>query len=374
MTLGLSWAAGGKAVELVGCGAGELARARTLVPDQLAAAFPVFPAELIGADGDGAPPVLQPMAGRYDVVGDAVRFTPRFPFLAGTVYAMVVTGQGETLRIEREATTAVAETSVTMVHPEVTALPRNALRLYVHFSAPMAEGHAAANIHLERTDTGAPLVGAFSPLDPELWDTEHRRLTVLLDPARIKRGLAPHRQAGYPLEEGAPVTLVVERGLRDARGLPLRVAYRRTYEVGPDLRGRVDPAAWQVEAPAAGSMDALVVRFERPLDHALAERCLAVLDSDGRVVTGVVTLTEDERRWELVPQRLWVAGDHELVVDPRLEDVAGNSVCRVFDRDLQRAEDDPVDPTARSVAFSVAAAAAAVAAAAAAPAPTSLST
>jgi hypothetical protein len=38
-----------------------------------------------------------------------------------------------------------------------------------------------------------------------------------------------------------------------------------------------------------------------------------------------------------------------VVVDPRLEDLAGNSLIRVFDRDLARAEDAPTD--ARQVAI-----------------------
>ena len=37
------------------------------------------------------------------------------------------------------------------------------------------------------------------------------------------------------------------------------------------------------------------------------------------------------------------------MVDPRLEDLAGNSIIRVFDRDLLRAEDAPTD--ARHVAI-----------------------
>lgn len=53
----------------------------------------------------------------------------------------------------------------------------------------------------------------------QLWHpTGHRRLTVLLDPARIKRGLASHRQVGYPLRSGEPFRLVVDDGFRDARG------------------------------------------------------------------------------------------------------------------------------------------------------------
>jgi hypothetical protein len=36
-----------------------------------------------------------------------------------------------------------------------------------------------------------------------------------------------------------------------------------------------------------------------------------------------------------------VPGAHQLVVNPVLEDLAGNSVSRVFDRDLGRSEDEP---------------------------------
>ncbi|MCW2931291.1 MAG: hypothetical protein JWM19_2253 [Actinomycetia bacterium] len=41
------------------------------------------------------------------------------------------------------------------------------------------------------------------------------------------------------------------------------------------------------------------------------------------------------------PARAWAPGSHQLIVDPVLEDLAGNSVSRVFDRDLTRPEDQP---------------------------------
>jgi hypothetical protein len=39
----------------------------------------------------------------------------------------------------------------------------------------------------------------------------------------------------------------------------------------------------------------------------------------------------------------WPDAPHRVVVDPVLEDVAGNSVQRVFDRDLSNVADDPGD-------------------------------
>ncbi|MFD7944198.1 hypothetical protein [Streptomyces sp. NPDC059744] len=60
------------------------------------------------------------------------------------------------------------------------------------------------------------------PVEYELWDAAHERLTVLLDPARIKRGLVGHVTNGYPLRSGESICLIVGPGFRDARGVPLR--------------------------------------------------------------------------------------------------------------------------------------------------------
>src|SRR5690606_15877630 len=124
-----------------------------------------------------------------------------------------------------------ATTRVEGVDPPGGTVPRNLLRLYLRFSAPMAEGGAARHVRLVRAATGEALDDALL-LPPELWDPARRRLTVLLDPARIKRGLAPHREAGYPLREGEPVDLVVDAELLDAGGRPLREGFTAAYEVG----------------------------------------------------------------------------------------------------------------------------------------------
>ena len=54
-----------------------------------------------------------------------------------------------------------------------------------------------------------------------------------------------------------------------------------------------------------------------------------------------MAVAEGERSWAFVPDRPWGDDDLELRVDPILEDLAGNSIARVFDRDLSAAEDTP---------------------------------
>jgi hypothetical protein len=219
----------------------------------------------------------------------------------------------------------------------------------------MSEGLAASQVRLERAGTGENIFGAFSPMDFELWDPRRRRLTVLLDPARIKQGLAPHDEAGYPLEEGNAVVLVIERGFCDAAGLTLKAVHRQSYDVGPDIRSRVDTRTWRFEVPGPGSRSPLVARFDRPLDRALLEDCLTVLGSTG-VITGTTEVVAGERSWSFAPNGPWAPGQHRLLIDPVLEDIAGNSMVRVFDRDLNRPDHEPVKAGPVSVPFVIAAA------------------
>jgi hypothetical protein len=286
-------------------------------------------------------------AGRLVADGDDLCFLPRFPFLAGTEYEVELDGTVVATVTRADRSASLPTTQVVAIRPTASTVPRNLLRCYVQFSAPMREA-GAAHVRLLGAD-GAPLVGALLPTEYDLWDAERRRLTVLLDPARIKRGLASHRAVGYPLEQQSSVSLVVDADFPDASGRPLRERATRTWQVTGDERRRVMPSSWSLTAPAAGTMEALRVVFDRPLDHALVARCLVVVGSAGPLA-GSVEVGDEERSWTFAPAAPWVDAPHRLVVDPVLEDVAGNSVQRVFDRDLSKVEDSPRqhDPVALS--------------------------
>jgi hypothetical protein len=297
------------------------------------------PTSLVGAQ-------WAPMAGRFEMDGDAVCFITRFAFLPGTSYSLMVV-DSEVGSLVRPARAGPASTRVVAIYPTAERVPLNLLKVYVHFSAPMSEGESSRCVSVRRADTGEALDGVFLPMDPELWDSRRRRLTLLLDPGRIKRGLAPHEEAGYPLIDGVPVTVEFEAGFRDAEGRPLVAGASRRYHVGPAVRVPIDPSGWRLRPPMAGSTEALTVEFERPLDRALLAHCLRVTQGAG-VVEGFNSVGQEERSWHFVPSSPWPAGRHVLTVDPRLEDLAGNSVVRVFDRDLT--EPAPA-PAALSLAF-----------------------
>ncbi len=264
---------------------------------------------------------------------------PRFAFIEGSVYT-VTAGGSEVAVLVRPRPERPAVTEVIGIWPTAAEVPRNLLRLYVLFSGPMSEGHSARHVQLT-DDAGSPLTGALLPTEYELWDAARSRLTVLLDPARIKRGLVAHRQAGYPLQLGQPFQIVVGDGFRDASGAQLRAPARRRYQVGTDERRRVDLGAWTVSEPAAGSTSPLQASFGRPLDYGLLGRCIRVTGPDGRLVDGIPEIGPQECSWRLRPRQPWAGAPHQLVVDPALEDPAGNSITRIFDQDLTSAADEP---------------------------------
>jgi hypothetical protein len=348
LALELAWSRsrGRDCLRVRGWSDGQLAELQRLSADALARRVAVYPSGLGGAVA--AP--LPSMAGELEIERDGVCFTPRFPFLAGTTYVVRVGERSWTLR-RPDQETAVPRAGVVEIYPTAETLPLNQLKLYVLFSGAMSEGSATRAGSLRRADGGGRIEGALLPMEPELWDRDRTRLTLLLDPGRIKRGLVGHDQAGYPLTEGVAVVVGVEGSFRDAAGRPLLAAAERRYHIGAPVRAKVDPGAWQITPPPLASRERLTVDFDRPFDRALLEHSLTVATDDGTEIPGRAEIAHGERRWSFAPDRPWRPGAHELIVDALLEDLAGNSLARVFDRDLTRLTDDPLDIRQATVTF-----------------------
>jgi hypothetical protein len=92
-----------------------------------------------------------------------------------------------------------------------------------------------------------------------------------------------------------------------------------------------DPGAWRIAAPAFGTQEPVRLAFPESLDYAVLLHAVSVVDADGVMVEGTVAVVNDEREWRFVPARPWAAARYSLVVDPRLEDAAGNNLMRLFD-------------------------------------------
>ncbi len=214
------------------------------------------------------------------------------------------------------------------MYPSADVLPANELKFYLSFSAPMQRGGVWSYIHLIGED-GKAVELPFLEIDQELWDRDNRRLTVLFDPGRIKRGVTPQQEMGEALVEGKRYTLVIDREFHDARGLPLAEPFRKEFRVAPAIREGIDLKKWKLSA----STSALVIDFDRPLDDALLQHVFEIKSPSG-MVSGTGTVERDETRWRFVPSQPWKPGRYELVIDMTLEDLAGNRIGRPFDVDL----------------------------------------
>ena len=286
-----------------------------------------------------------PVAGSWTIDGDLLRFTPRYPLVPGLAYvarldlralsraALPGAGPpGEPLVASFSLPRVAAEPStvVRQVYPTAAVLPENLLRLYVELSAPMSRGEAYDHVRLLDA-AGDEVDGAFLEIREELWDPGMRRLTLLFDPGRIKRGLRPHLEARPPLRLGASYRLVIDPGWRDGQGLPLVRGFEKAFTVTAADRRSPDPADWELTAPAAGGRGALELRFPEPLDHGLLSRVVRVRDSRGGRVAGRVEVSDGERNWRFTPRASWRAGVYAVEIETLLEDLAGNNLNRVFD-------------------------------------------
>lgn len=290
-----------------------------------------------------APPLL----GSYRVENSMLRFEPRFPLMRGIHYRAVFdpsqlpgrkAGKAIAADFFELKFAAKPTTVVEHVYPTRNKLPENQLKFYLHFSAPMGRGGAYRHIQLLDA-AGKEIEAPFLELDEELWSPDGKRFTLFFDPGRIKRGLKPREEVGPALEEGKRYTLVIDRQWTDAEGNPLKETFRKAFSVGPPIDEAIEPNKWRFVRPQADE-DAnrwpLKVIFPKPLDHALLQRMLWVVDAAGKKVEGNILISGEQTCWEFHHSGVWREGGYHLVVNTALEDLAGNNVGRPFEVDVFR--------------------------------------
>jgi hypothetical protein len=277
-----------------------------------------------------------PVAGRDERDGQFLRFTPAFGFVAGQEYVVRTRRSGEShrlteFRIPREV--AAAPALVTGVYPSGGVLPENVLRFYVHFSVPMTP-HRASDFVTLRHASGRADRAAFMRFKQELWNADRTRLTVLIDPGRIKRSVATNLDLGPALRNGERYALTVDEGWPAADGSSVLQSFSKHFRVVAALRERPNVERWRCRPPRPGTREALGIVFDRPFDRHLLDDAIRILVGDGQPVDGTPHPGDDEKSWSFTPDEPWTTGDVRIVVDDDLEDVAGNNFGGLLDRDV----------------------------------------
>jgi hypothetical protein len=322
----------------------------------------IFRVRVAGAGAPGGEDVPD-VFGRHEVLEDAVRFIPHFPFEPGVRFRAIFDPRplgrpafSDVLTLAfslpREKTSA-ARTQVQHVFPSADALPENVLRFYVCFSHSMQRGRAEKHIALLGPD-GRPAPDTLYRPPVELWDRSMRHLTILLDPGRLKREVGPNRELGPPLTVGREYTLAIGSGMVDSSGHRLRKCFYKSFRVAEAVRERIAVERWKILPPATKSPQPLALMFPQPMDWALLRRTISIVAEGGRRIDGCVAIDQGERRWSFTPTSPWAAGSYCVRVASSLEDVCGNSLLEPFDRRLRSAS-DLIDADAnRSIPFQLA--------------------
>lgn len=270
--------------------------------------------------------------GNFSTNVGVILFEPLIPLSPGLSYNILegdkVVGNIKIPVIKSDAPVLAA------IYPESDTLPENTLKFYLRFSKPMRMGQSLNYIYLldKNKDT---MRNVFLNLQPELWDTSGKVLTVWIDPGRIKRDLVLNRQLGNPLKRSETYQLIIAPQWKDSYGISMGKQYTKQFIVAQRNSRTPNVTAWQLNIPKAGTTSPLIITTNEPLDHYLLQECVTVVNETG-TVKGTVTTGDKDKLWKFTPLTAWKPGHYKLKVKTNLEDLAGNNLNRVFDRDITK--------------------------------------
>lgn len=222
-------------------------------------------------------------------------------------------------------------TSEIEVFPSAQSLPENLLRFYLYFPRSMSREIASSDILLVNPE-GLEVTQAFLPMRFELWSPDRRRLTLILDPGRVKTGLRSHNALGRALTAGEGFELRVPGTLKDSEGCGLLADTSFDFSVRPADLQPPAPKTWSIAVPSAETREALKVDLGRPHDHLSLAFRIRVKTREGQSIAGRIGFEANESVWTFVPRDNWKPAPHSIVIDERLEDLSGNRPGVAFDR------------------------------------------
>ena len=195
--------------------------------------------------------------GRTIVEDRAIVFKPRFPLLPNRYSVEVQSSpKAQPIQLDFEIVgKSHVPTKVTVVYPSANTLPANTLKFYVHFSAPMRKGDIYQFVRLKKitkNEQDSRIIELpFLEIEQEFWSRDSKRVTLLLDPGRIKRGLKPREEMGPIFEAGGIYELQIDESWSDATGAKLSAPFSKRFRVVEDDFRQPDPEKWKIDPPLA---------------------------------------------------------------------------------------------------------------------------
>ena len=290
--------------------------------------------------------------GTFDKKDGKLLFIPPVPLTPGQVYEVRAAGR-KLADFSIPTTPFSTPPEIIRIYPAQDSVPENLLKIYVQFSQPMQHVGNALDFITVYNATEDKEESIFLPLETELWNRHHDRLTLWLDPGRIKTDLIPNREQGVPLKKGNVYNITMDKKWKTAAGQELTETYYKQWTVTASDTLKPDVENWKVDAPAANSNKALVIHFDEPLDHELAQESMGIRDSNDQPIPGDWELNKWGSTLRFMPSSSWKKGNYEIVVNPKLEDFAGNNLNRLFDENLGNSHKGVSEQTEYRIGFTI---------------------
>lgn len=293
---------------------------------------------VVGLFNDETGKIGAPLFGKYLVRDGALVFLPSQPFSSGKTYRAIRTDtkEKEVSQFKVPSLKKQDAVKVVKVYPTTEQVPANLLKFTIVFSGPMRQSKTIFDAIELVGPEGKPVEDPWRRT--ELWNDNDTRLTLWFHPGRVKLGVNLREQLGPPLEPGKTYTLKIPIELLDASGNKLAQGFEKKIIAGAEVRTRLDVNQWKITSPAMQSKDALTIAFPYVIDPYLFEREVIVAGPTGKIITGKSSMALGEKAWQFVPDESWQLGEYTIRVGSEVADLAGNTISRPFEVNLETLE------------------------------------
>jgi hypothetical protein len=278
-----------------------------------------------------------PMLGAYQRRGDDLVFRPRFALENGQLYRAHFGTEKQAITVDHRlpSLAPAAAARVVKVYPTGDVLPANHLKFYIYFSQPMRGGQAIFKQFAILDADGKEVIDPW--LHDEIWDEEANCLILYIHPGRIKWGILLRELLGPVLLPGRRYTLVVRGEMLDAEGRPMGKDFTKSFRTTAEDRERIKLQDWKLTPPTVGTRAPMALDFTKCLDHRALVNFVKITDEQGKRVNGKLEIGAEQKSLSFTPAQPWSSQVYRIAVNPRLEDVAGNTPARPFDMDVKGA-------------------------------------
>lgn len=270
--------------------------------------------------------------GDFILTATQFQFIPLLPFQKNSDYTLIYNTSVYPFKIAID--TSYEHMRVETLYPNVTTVPSNFLKWYIQFSKPINPSKIYDHIYLIDRSDSTQVERAVLPLETPLVSDDGMLLTLWIEPGRQKRDLGPNKQLGEVLIAGNTYTLVIDQNLKDYQGIAMNKSFKHTFTVAPPDRVQPTITSWKLQLPSAQTKEPLCIDFQEFLDYGSLQNSLHIRDESGNKFRGTFTVDTDQKGIQFKPLLNWNKRSYIIISKPIIEDMSGNNLERLFDRDI----------------------------------------